>query len=86
MVQNFEFHYFILFYFYFFFYFFFFFFWGGGGSEKIIFIRYETFVDILGGHRKILQYLGVISILGSFLFKVKVQNGDFFFFFFFLEL
>ena len=43
-----------------------------------IFLGYEDFMGILGGHYKIWLVLGIISMhLGSFL-KVMVQNGDIF--------
>ena len=40
-------------------------------------LGYEVFVDIFLGNHKIGLYLGVISILGSFLMG-KVQNGGYF--------
>ena len=45
---------------------------GGGGQKKDYFGGNEDFVDIFGGHHKMVLYLGVIlCILGSFL-KVNV--------------
>ena len=52
---------------------------GGGGFRKInIFLGYEDFVDIFGGHHKIGLYLGVIFMHFRVFLKVNVQNGGYF--------
>ena len=53
----------------------------GGFLKNEYFLGYENFVDIFWGHHKIELYLGprsFLCILGSFLNRVKVQNGGYF--------